>query len=252
MTTSLRPILPRRRGVGWRGVEHYLRRVGGRGGGLPVVPIASAPQRLTRSPYPNILRTMRPNLVIRERRGSYRPAPTVVPRDVIRVLRGQRVMLDADLAALYQVPTKALLQAVRRNRERFPADFMFQLDWPESRALPARAGTTLDERRSRSQIVTLKRGRNPKYRPYAFTEQGVAMLSSVLRSPRAIQVNIQIMRTFVGLRELLSTHTDLARRLDALEARYDASFKVVFDAIRRLMQPPDPPKPRIGFRHPGE
>jgi len=190
---------------------------------------------------------MHATILVRERPPVYDPNSVAV-RGVIRVVRGRRVILDVDLAALYEVPTKALVQAVKRNLERFPADFMFQLDWPEARALAARTEAAPDEAPSRSQIVTLNRGENRKYRPYAFTEQGVAMLSSVLRSPRAIQVNIQIMRTFVGLRELMATHTDLARRLDALEARYDGSFKVVFDALRELMTPPAGPRPKIGFR----
>ena len=157
----------------------------------------------------------------------------------ILLLRGQRVMLDADLARLYEVEVKALNQAVRRNSARFPADFMFRLTWEEAE-------------RSRSQIVTLKgaggRGRNIKYPPCAFTEQGVAMLSSVLKSERAVQVNVEIMRAFVRLRELVAHNRELARRLDDLESKYDRQFKVVFDAIRELMAPPPPaPKRRIGF-----
>jgi len=157
----------------------------------------------------------------------------------IVVVRGHRVLLDADLARLYGVGVKALNQAVRRNLERFPADFMFQLSWEEAE-------------RSRSQIVTLieagERGRNIKYRPYAFTEQGVAMLSSVLRSKRAAQVNVEIMRAFVRLRDLIGHNRNLASRLDDLESKYDRQFKVVFDAIRELMTPPQPaPKRRIGF-----
>lgn len=147
-------------------------------------------------------------------------------------------MLDADLAMLYGVLTKALVQAVKRNRSRFPSDFMFQLTSEESSAL-------------RSQFVTsnLKQGRGGRrYAPYAFTEQGVAMLSSVLRSSRAIQVNIEIMRTFVCLRQILASHADLARRLKALERKYDAKFKVVFDAIRELMAPPARSPRHMGFR----
>ena len=152
----------------------------------------------------------------------------------ILLIRGQKVMLDSDLAELYEVTTRALNQAVKRNIGRFPADFMFQLNYQEVRI-------------SRSQIVTLKRGQNIKYLPHAFTEQGVAMLSSVLRSERAIQVNVEIMRTFVRLREMIASHKDLARRLSELEMKYDAQFKSVFDAIRQLMAPPAPPG-RIGFR----
>jgi phage regulator Rha-like protein len=130
-------------------------------------------------------------------------------------------MLDRDLAKLYGVETRVLLQSMRRNLNRFPSDFMFQLSAEESTAL-------------RSQIVTLKggRGQHRKYLPYVFTEQGVAMLSSVLRSERAVQVNIEIMRAFVRLREMIATHKDLARKLEALEKKYDAQFRVVFDAIR--------------------
>jgi len=156
---------------------------------------------------------------------------------LILLIRGQKVMLDADLAALYGVETKALVQAVKRNIARFPEDFMFQLTKEEHASL-------------RSQIVTSKpSGRGGRrYPPYAFTEQGVAMLSSVLRSPRAVQVNIQIMRTFVKLRRMLAAHEQLARKLAALERKYDHQFKVVFDAIRELMTPPEPKKKRrIGF-----
>lgn len=155
----------------------------------------------------------------------------------ILLIRGQKVMLDEALAALYDVEVKVLNQAVGRNAGRFPADFMFQLTAEETVLL-------------RSQFVTLKagRGRHRKYLPYAFTEQGVAMLSSVLRSKRAVRVNIEIMRAFVQLRQLLSTHADPARKLAALEKKYDAQFKIVFDAIRELMAPPEPPRKRpIGF-----
>jgi len=155
---------------------------------------------------------------------------------LIFLIRGQKVMLDGDLAELYQVSTKVLNQAVKRNEDRFPADFMFQLTHEEFTAL-------------RSQIVTLEsgRGRHRKYLPHAFTEQGVAMLSSVLRSKRAVRVNIEIMRAFVRLREILATHKDLAAKLETLERKYDAQFKVVFDAIRQLMTPPEPKKRKIGF-----
>ncbi|OHB76391.1 MAG: DNA-binding protein [Planctomycetes bacterium RBG_16_59_8] len=157
-------------------------------------------------------------------------------QQAILLIRGQKVMLDRDLAALYKVPTKALKQAVRRNESRFPADFMFVLNCQEVAIL-------------RSQIVTSKgdpRG-GDRYPPMAFTEQGVAMLSSVLKSKRAVLANIAIMRTFVQLRNLLSTHADLARKLEELERKYDTQFRVVFDAIRQLMTPPDPPRKRIGF-----
>ena len=148
-------------------------------------------------------------------------------------------MLDADLAALYGVPTKVLIQAVKRNPARFPADFIFPITEQELANL-------------RSQIVTsslpLRNWGGRRTAPGAFTEQGVAMLSSVLRSERAVQVNVEIMRAFVRLRDLIGHHRDLAKRLDDLESRYDRQFKVVFDAIREMMTPPAPaPKRRIGF-----
>lgn len=155
----------------------------------------------------------------------------------ILFIRGHKVILDEDLATLYGVETRALNQAVKRNPARFPDDFMFQLTAEEVASL-------------RSQHVILKpgRGQHRKYLPYAFTEQGVAMLSSVLRSDRAIHVNVEIMRAFVRLRQLLASNQELARKLAALERKYDAQFKVVFDAIRELMAPPNPPKKRpIGF-----
>jgi hypothetical protein len=151
--------------------------------------------------------------------------------------------LDSDLAELYGVATKVLVQAVKRNLQRFPADFMFRLTDQDLRALRSQI-VTLDEAQERPK----GRGRHAKYAPYAFTEQGVAMLSSVLRSERAVQVNVQIMRAFVRLRGLIGQNRELARRLDDLESRYDRQFKVVFDAIRELMTPPAPaPKRRIGF-----
>ena len=154
----------------------------------------------------------------------------------IQVLRGHRVILDADIAALYGVETKALVRAVTRNRGRFPDDFMFRLTSDEFRALRAA--------RSGNHVWGGRR-----HAPYAFTEQGVAMLSSVLRSERAVAVNIEIMRAFVRVRAMLASHQDLIRRLDELEAKYDEQFVVVFTAIRQLMAPPDvPPKHPIGFR----
>ena len=143
-------------------------------------------------------------------------------------------MLDKDLAGLYGVLTKNLNKAVARNMDRFPADFMIRLTRKEYDSL-------------RFQFGTLKKGKHSKYLPLAFTEQGVAMLSSVLRSKRAVQVNIAIMRAFVRLREILSTHKRLAQKLNALEEKYDAQFKVVFDAIRRLMTEEEKPKHGIGF-----
>lgn len=149
-------------------------------------------------------------------------------------LRGQRVMLSYDLAALYQVETKVLMQAVRRNMARFPEDFAFKLNTQEVSDL-------------RSQIVTLGSGLRT-HLPHAFTEQGIAMLSGVLRSERAVGVNIEIMRSFVKLRNLIEGNKDMARQLNALEQKYDAQFQVVFDAIRELMTPSSPsPKKRIGF-----
>ena len=160
---------------------------------------------------------------------------------LVLAVRGEKVLLDGDLARLYGVRTKALNQAVKRNLDRFPPDFMFQLSAREADALPA----------SRSQTVTLKRGQNLKYLPYAFTEQGVAMLSSVLRSPRAAEVNIAIMRTFVELRRLMDSNRHLARKIEALEKKYDEQFAVVFDAIKRLIAEENArkaaPKRRIGF-----
>jgi ORF6N domain len=153
---------------------------------------------------------------------------------VIVLIRGHKVMLDRDLAELYSVEVKQLKRQVKRNQNRFPADFMFELSKEEYDAL-------------RSQFGTLKRGEHSKYLPYAFTEQGVAMLSSVLRSTRAVQVNIEIMRTFVRLRQILASNAQLARKLDTLEKKYDAQFKVVFDAIRQLMTPAEPNKRKIGF-----
>jgi phage regulator Rha-like protein len=146
-------------------------------------------------------------------------------------------MLDVDLAELYGVATKVLNQAVKRNLSRFPEEFMFKLTKAEAERI----------RSSRSQTVTLKQGQNIKYLPYVFTEQGVAMLSSVLNSERAIQVNIAIIKTFVRLREMLSSNAALARKLEELEGKYDHQFKVVFDAIRELMIPPEPPRKKIGF-----
>ncbi len=143
--------------------------------------------------------------------------------------------MDSDLAELYDVETKALTRAVRRNLERFPADFMFRL-----------TGQEFDDLRRHFGASRSWGGR--RYPPYVFTEQGVAMLSSVLRSKRAALVNIEIMRAFVRLRRMLASHADLARKLAAMEKKYDTQFKVVFDAIRQLMAPPEPKKPLIGFQ----
>ena len=163
----------------------------------------------------------------------------IVPIEMIErkiyLIRGQKVMLDSDLAELYGVSTKVLIQAVKRNIKRFPSDFMFQLKNQEVINL-------------RSQIVTssLEHG-GRRYLPYVFTEQGVAMLSSVLNSERAVEVNILIIRAFVKLREMIASNKELAKRLDELEKKYDAQFKVVFDTIRQLMAPPETKKRKIGF-----
>jgi hypothetical protein len=176
----------------------------------------------------------------------------------IATLREQRVMLDADLAELYGVPTKVLNQAIKRNAERFPADFMFQLTAAEWQALRSQSVTSNASASTTGQASGRGGRRTP---PYAFTEQGVAMLSSVLGSTRAIAVNIEIMRTFVKVRQLAATHTDLAKRLaelehatetlamshDTLNHNTRAQFKQVFDALRQLMTPPEPHKRPIGF-----
>lgn len=190
-----------------------------------------------------------------------KPSTALIPAARIErrilLLRGEKVMLDRDLAELYGVETKALNQAVKRNLERFPADFMFQASKREADLIARSQIVTLDVEKGgnpqkkhgnpRSQIVTLESGKNLKYRPYAFTEQGVAMLSSVLRSDRAVQVNIAIMRAFVQLRQILATHSDLARKLEALERKYDKQFRSVFDAIRALMTEKDQPRREMGF-----
>ena len=155
----------------------------------------------------------------------------------ILLIRGQKVLLDSDLASLYGVTTKRLNEQAKRNSERFPVDFMFQLNGEEHEAL-------------RSQIATLKtgRGQHRKYRPYVFTEHGAIMAANVLNSPRAIEMSVYVVRAFVRLREVLATHKDLARKLEQLEKKYDAQFHVVFDAIRQLMTPaPETKKARIGF-----
>ena len=164
----------------------------------------------------------------------------------ILMIRGQKVILDKDLASLYGVATKVLIQSVKRNLARFPDDFMIHLTLEEARGLRSQF-VTLDDSPT-TEAKPPGRGKYSKYRPYAFTEQGVAMLSSVLRSERAVAVNIEIMRAFVRMRQVLASHADLARKLEALEKKYDAQFKAVFDAIRELMAPP-PAKPhgRFGF-----
>jgi hypothetical protein len=167
--------------------------------------------------------------------GTLVRVPVERVENAILLIRGEKVMLDRDLAALYDIPTRVLKQAVRRNIDRFPDDFMFVLDKSEFEAW-------------RSQFVTSKSDRKGlRYPPMAFTEQGVAMLSSVLNSQRAVQVNIAVMRTFVRLRQMLISNAELARKLEQLEKNYDHQFKVVFDAIRELMIPPAPKRKQIGF-----
>jgi hypothetical protein len=169
-------------------------------------------------------------------------APTRIERAIL-MIRGEKIILDADIAALYGVPTKVLVQAVKRNVERFPSDFMFQLDRKEMAILRYQFGTS---KLAPSGVRERRGGR--RYLAYAFSEQGVAMLSGVLKSKRAVQVNVEIVRAFVRLRRMLASNAELARKLEALEQKYDGQFKVVFDAIRRLMAP-DRHRPRpIGFR----
>ena len=159
--------------------------------------------------------------------------PIEVIEQKILLINGQKVMLDSDLAELYGVETKTLVRAVKRNSERFPGDFMVQLTKEEFENLKYHFGTS--------------RWGGRRYLPYAFTENGVAMLSSVLNSPKAIQVNIQIMRTFTKLREMMSSHKDLARKLNELEKKYDSQFQIVFEAIRQILEVEEKPKKKIGF-----
>jgi len=170
---------------------------------------------------------------------SVRPASI---EQMIILIRGQKVMLDSNLARLYGVETKILNKAVKRNPARFPADFMFRLTAEEAENLRFQFGTSSSKATGR---VPAHGGR--RYLPYAFTEQGVAMLSGVLNSERAILVNVEIMRAFVRLRQMLSANAELARKLEALEKKYDAQFRVVFDAIRELMAPTAPKRRPIGF-----
>jgi hypothetical protein len=154
----------------------------------------------------------------------------------ILLIRGQKVLLDADLAQLYGISTSRFNQAIKRNLDRFPEDFLFQLNGEEVNSL-------------RSQIVILKtgRGQHRKYRPYAFTEHGAIMAATVLNSARAIAMSVEVVRAFVRLRELLLSNAELSRKLDELESKYDEQFRVVFDAIRQLMSKEEMPKRRIGF-----
>ncbi|MFH1193617.1 MAG: ORF6N domain-containing protein [bacterium] len=169
----------------------------------------------------------------------------------IYIIRNKKVMLDRDLAELYGVQTKVLNQAVKRNIKRFPPDFMFQLNKQEMENWKSQiVMSNLDENSLRSQFVTLKgRGKHPKYLPLAFTEQGVAMLASVLNSDRAIQVNIQIVRTFTKLRELLATNEELQRKITQMEQKYDSKLKEVFNLLRLLVEKGDKPGGEIGFKY---
>ena len=184
--------------------------------------------------------------------------PSIKPRPenlapLILFLRGEKVLLDADLAVLYGVEARALNQAVARNRKRFPADFMFRLSREEYQGIQSRfvAASTGRNPNSSQTVMSSRKHRGRAYRPYAFTEQGIAMLSSVLRSARAVEVNIAIMRTFVQLRRLMDSNRNLARKIEAMEKKYDEQFAVVFDAIKRLIAEERtrtvPPKRRIGF-----
>jgi len=178
------------------------------------------------------------------------PISALIPHErierAILLVRGQKVILDKDLAALYGVATKVLVQAVKRNINRFPADFLLQLTWEEATGLRSQFVTLNDP--PETEAAKSRRGLHRKFRPYAFTEQAVAMLSSVLRSKRAVLVNIEIMRAFVRMRQILAANADLSRKLDALEKKYDTQFKIVFDAIRELMTPPPEPKRgKFGF-----
>ncbi len=163
---------------------------------------------------------------------------SIIPNEAIvskiAILRGERVILDRDLAEMYGVETRVLKQAVRRNIERFPDDFMFELTKKEQDSL-------------RSQFVTLKRGQHSKYPPFAFTEQGIAMLSSVLNSDQAIRVNIAIMRAFTRLRKMIVSHEDLKRKIEAIEKKYDDQFQIVFEAIKQLIEEDEKPKKKIGY-----
>jgi hypothetical protein len=175
----------------------------------------------------------------------------IIPLEVVQqkifVLRGRRVMLDRDLADLFGVETRALNQAVKRNSYRFPEDFMFQLTMEEAQALYG----------SRSQSVTLKRGRNIKYRPHVFTEHGAVMLANVLQSPVAVRASIQVVRAFVHLRQILATHQDLARKMEALErkvGKHDADLDAILEVLQDLLEPPPSPtiKRPIGFVEPAK
>jgi hypothetical protein len=178
------------------------------------------------------------------------PADQIASR--IRNFRGEKVLLDFDLAALYGVETRVLNQAVKRNADRFPSDFMFQLSVEETEMISQRVTSSMGQTVSDSSQIVMSPGkhRGKRYRPYAFTEQGVAMLSSVLNSERAIKVNIAIMRAFVKLRQILETNRELAKKFSELEQRvgkHDEEIDAILEAIRQLMAPPDRPRREIGF-----
>ncbi len=171
--------------------------------------------------------------------------PIEVIENKILILRGHRVMLDRDLAELYGVPVKRLNEQVKRNSDRFPDDFMLQLTLEEGEAVLL----------SRSQIATLKRGQNIKYRPYVFTEHGTVMLANVLRSPVAVRASIQVVRAFVHLRRMLATNEDLARKIEALErkvGKHDADLQAILNVLQELLQPPAAAKRPMGFVGPGK
>jgi hypothetical protein len=193
-----------------------------------------------------------------------KPQTAIVPVEniatFIRLVRGQRVILDMDLASLYGVPTKRLNEQFRRNRERFPEDFAFQLTTEDASALTSQfaisnAKANLKSQNAasnptvnRSQFATgSQKHRDPRYLPYAFTEHGALMAANILNSPRAVAMSIYVIRAFVQFRQVLASHADFARKLASLEKKYDAQFKAVFDAIRELMAPPAKPKREIGF-----
>jgi len=193
------------------------------------------------------------------------PDPSLVPTErierAILMLRGHKVMLDSDLAALYGVKTKVLNQAVKRNTERFPPDFLFRLTLQEVADLRSQSVTSSGEGEwvrnstaeglegNRSPSVTgSQKHRDPRFRPYAFTEHGALMAANVLRSPRAVKMSVFVVRAFVRLRRMVASNAELARRLDELEKKHDAQFEVVFDAIRALMATPRPQRRPIGFR----
>ena len=174
--------------------------------------------------------------------------PVVMIEKKILLIRGERVMLDVDLSELYGVTTKRLNEQVKRNADRFPADFAFQLTSEEWESLKA-----LNNESNRSQFATgSQKHRDPRFLPWVFTEHGAIMAATVLNSKQAVAMSVYVVRTFIRLRQMLSTHKDLARKLADMEKKYDSQFKVVFDAIRQLMKPDEPKKMPIGFRRESE